>query len=153
MAILAWITQSNKTNTDMSACKWSCGLAAYWIMRWSPMPAMILIFMQHQRGLSWSCSCVVVSVFLLSKLASKHAFTNGGRLPSHFLGSLNAKLVASLCPLIWNIMAAWCVVAVEAQKAECEQEERFSARCNSSHRPIMAVTVILRPPWSPTPGF
>ena len=51
-------------------------------------------------------SCVVVSMFLLGKLASKHAPTNhGGRLPSHCCGSLNAELVTSSCPLIQYIMA------------------------------------------------
>ena len=43
--------------------------------------------------------CVVVSVFLLGKLASENAPTNhGGRLPSRHLGSLHAELVASLRP-------------------------------------------------------
>jgi hypothetical protein len=51
-------------------------------------------------------SCVVLSVFLLGKLASKHAPTNhDGRLLSRRHGSLHAKLVASLCPPIWYIMA------------------------------------------------
>jgi hypothetical protein len=54
----------------------------------------------------WLC-CVVVSVFLLGKLASKHAPPNhGGRLPSRRLSNLHTQLVASLCPLIWDIMAA-----------------------------------------------
>jgi hypothetical protein len=54
----------------------------------------------------WLC-CVVVSVFLLGKLASKHAPPDhGGWLPSHHLGSLHTKLVASLRLLIWDIMAA-----------------------------------------------
>jgi hypothetical protein len=92
-------------------------------------------------------SCVVVSVFLLGKLASKHAPTNhGGRLSSHCRGSLHTKSVASLCPPIWYIMAVCCMVAVEVQKAEWEKEERFSARCNFSHRLIMEVNVVLRPP-------
>jgi hypothetical protein len=49
--------------------------------------------------------CVVVSVFLLGKLASKHAPTNhGGGLPSRCLGSLHAEWVASLRLPIWYTM-------------------------------------------------
>ncbi len=41
--------------------------------------------------------CVVVSVFLLVKLASKHASPgHGGQLPSRCLGPLQAELVTSL---------------------------------------------------------
>jgi len=50
-------------------------------------------------------SCVVVSVFLLGKLASKYAPTNhDGRLLSRRRGSLNAESVASSRPPIWYIM-------------------------------------------------
>jgi hypothetical protein len=50
---------------------------------------------------------VVVGCALLDKLASKHAFfDHGGRLPSHRLGSLHTKSVASLRPPIRSIMAA-----------------------------------------------
>jgi hypothetical protein len=44
-------------------------------------------------------------VFLLGKLASKHAPSDhGGRLPSRHLGSLHAESVASLRPPIRDIM-------------------------------------------------
>jgi hypothetical protein len=49
-------------------------------------------------------------VFLLGKLASKHAPTNhGGRLPSHCLRILHAELVTLARPMIRE-------VAVEGQK-------------------------------------
>ncbi len=49
---------------------------------------------------------------------------HGSQHWSHCLGSLHAKLVPSLRPPIWDIMAAWCVAAVKIQKVEQEQEER-----------------------------
>jgi hypothetical protein len=50
-------------------------------------------------------SCVVVSVFLLGKLASEHAPTDhDGRLLSRRRGSLHAESVASLRPPIRYIM-------------------------------------------------
>ena len=64
-------------------------------------------------------SCVVVSVFLLGKLASKHAPTNhDGRLLSRRRGSLHAESVASSRPLIRYIMAVWCVAVVAANSEE-----------------------------------
>jgi hypothetical protein len=56
----------------------------------------------HHGGLCWPfwsrhvdrCSCVVVSVFLLGKLASKHASNNhNGRLQSRCCGSLHWLLL------------------------------------------------------------
>jgi len=50
-------------------------------------------------------SCVVVSVFLLGKLASEHAPTDhDGWLPSCHRGRLHAKSVASSPPPIRYIM-------------------------------------------------
>jgi len=64
------------------------------------------------------CSCVVVSMFLLGKLASKHAPTNHDvRLLSRLRGSLHAELVASSRPPIWYIMEV-CVAVVAANSEE-----------------------------------
>jgi hypothetical protein len=64
----------------------------------------------NPRTVDWAyrrCgSCIVVSVFLLGKLDSKHAPTDhDDRLLSRQRGSLHAKSVASLRPPIRYIMA------------------------------------------------
>jgi hypothetical protein len=45
------------------------------------------------------------------------------------------------------------MVAVAAKYEEEEQEVMIPTTGKFIPRPIMAVAVVLRPPWGPTPGF
>ncbi len=116
----------------------------------------------HHGGRCWPfrsrcvnrCCGLLWHVFLLGKLASEHTPTDhGGRLPSRRLNSPHAKSVDSLHQLIRDIMAAWCLVVVAVNLEEWGQETRFPTRCNFVHRSTMVVTVVVRPPWGPTPSF
>jgi hypothetical protein len=45
------------------------------------------------------------------------------------------------------------VAAVVAKSKEEDQEETFPTTGEFAHQSIMAVAVVLQPPWGPTPGF
>jgi hypothetical protein len=75
------------------------------------------------------------------------------RHQSCWLGSLCAKLVVRLrCPGR-EIVGEWCMAAVATKKEEEEQEVTIPTTGKSVPRSIMAVAIILWPPWVPTPGF
>jgi hypothetical protein len=43
--------------------------------------------------------------------------------------------------------------AVAAKSEEEEQEEMIPTTGEFAHRLIMAIAIVLQPPWGPTPGF
>jgi hypothetical protein len=45
------------------------------------------------------------------------------------------------------------VVAAAAKSEEEEQEEMIPTTGELAHQSIMAVAIVQRPPWVPTPGF
>jgi len=48
---------------------------------------------------------------------------------------------------------AWQLAAVVVKSEEEEQEAKISTTGKFTHQSIMAVAIILRPPWGSTPGF
>jgi hypothetical protein len=45
------------------------------------------------------------------------------------------------------------VAAAEAKLEEEKREETIPTTCEFAHQSIMAVAIVLPPPWGPTPGF